>query len=187
MVSDTVPCSKCLQSLNRESFHFIHPVSPVDELRAWYPYEGAASELVKALKYNRETSLTTFMAQELSDLFDTWDPEVDLIVPVPIHRSRMGERGFNQALALCDSLPKSLMAKGLVRIRKTRPQVELTPEQRAKNLAGAFRCNEDLVGKRVLLIDDVFTTGATAAECAKALKAAGAAWVGVLVFAVRRR
>ena len=108
-------------------------------------------------------------------------------MPVPIHRSRLSERGFNQALSLCQELPTGGTGKQLVRIRKTRPQVELTPEQRAKNLVGAFRCEESLAGKRVLLVDDVFTTGATANECAKAMKEAGAAWVGVLVFAARRR
>ena len=127
------------------------------------------------------------MANELHDLFVAWDPEVDLIAPVPIHRSRLSWRGFNQAEALCEKLPNHLIGQDLVRIRRTPPQVKLTPEQRSKNLVGAFKCPTDIVGKRVLLVDDVFTTGATAAECARALKEAGASWVGVLVFAVRRR
>lgn len=164
-----------------------NPVASVDEVRAYYPYEGAASEIVKALKYYRETSLVGFMAQELRDLYDEWDVEVDMIVPVPIHRTREGERGFNQAEKLCEKLPKEKWVRHLVRIRKTEPQVNLSPEQRAVNLVGAFRCDKDLVGQRVLLVDDVFTTGATARECAKALKDAGAAWVGVLVFATGRR
>lgn len=159
----------------------------VDELRAFYPYEGAASEYVKALKYRRETSLIDFMATELGDLYAKWDPDIDLIVPVPIHGSRLSHRGFNQALALCEKLPKELLGDSLMRIRKTKPQVELTPEQRTTNLLGAFRCPVDLVGRRVLLVDDVFTTGATANECARALKDAGASWVGALVFAARRR
>jgi len=159
----------------------------VDELRAFYPYEGAASEFVKALKYRRETSLVQFMADEMRENYNAWDTDVDVIVPVPIHGSRLSERGFNQALSLCENLPQDLIGGSLVRIRKTKPQVKLTPEQRTKNLLGAFACPESIVGKRVLLVDDVFTTGATASECAKALKESGASWVGVLVYAVKRR
>jgi ComF family protein len=127
------------------------------------------------------------MANEMHDLFVSWDPEVDLVAPVPIHRSRLSWRGFNQAETLCSRLPSCLIGHDLVRVRRTSPQVKLTPEERSANLVGAFQCPTNMIGKRILLVDDVFTTGATASECAKALKSAGAAWVGVLVFAVRRR
>ena len=186
-VSDSLPCPRCAQSLLREDLRYEQPLPIVDELRAFYSYENSAAELVKALKYRRETSLVKFMANEMHDLFFAWDPEIDLITPVPIHRSRLSWRGFNQAELLCDRLPKHLMGDDLVRIKRTSPQVKLTPEQRSKNLVGAFKCPTDIIGKRVILVDDVFTTGATAAECARALKDAGATWVGVLVFAVRRR
>lgn len=185
--SEDVPCKRCGQSLIREDIAYILPLPIVDEVRAFHPYENSAAELVKALKYRRETSLIHFMSSEMHDLFVAWAPEVDLIAPVPIHRSRGSWRGFNQAEALCERLPKHLVTNDLVRIRRTSPQVKLTPEERSANLVDAFKCPRDMVGKRVLLVDDVFTTGATASECAKALKAAGASWVGVLVFAVRRR
>ncbi len=186
-VSGAIPCARCGQSLVRENFRFELPLPLVDEVRAFYSYEASAAELVKALKYRRETSLVRFMSNEMHDLFLAWDPEIDTIVPVPIHRSRLSWRGFNQASSLCERLPSHLVGQDLVRIRRTMPQVKLTPEERSANLVGAFRCPSDIVGKRVLLVDDVFTTGATANECAKALKEAGASWVGVLVFAVRRR
>ena len=186
-ISDVLPCPRCAQSLVREELWFEQPLPDVNELRAWYSYEASAAELVKALKYRRETSLIQFMSREMLDLYLAWGAEIDFIVPVPIHRSRLSWRGFNQALSLCELLPRHLMNSDLVRVRRTSPQVQLTPEQRSTNLVGAFRCSEDMIGRRVLLVDDVFTTGATASECAKALKAAGASWVGVLVFAVRRR
>lgn len=186
-LSEEVPCGRCAQSLIREDFHFENPLPTVDELRSFYPYEGAAAELVKSLKYRRETTLVQLMANEMLDAYLAWDVDVDLIVPVPIHRTRFAHRGFNQSEALCEKLPQELMSRDLVRIKRTTPQVSLSPEKRAANLAGAFKCPQNLVGKRVLIVDDVFTTGATAHECAKALKEAGAAWVGVLVFAVRRR
>jgi ComF family protein len=186
-LSEEVPCGRCAQSPIREEFRFENPLPTVDELRSFYPYEGAAAELVKSLKYRRETTLVRLMAKEMFDAYLAWDVDIDLIVPVPIHRTRLASRGFNQSEALCEMLPSHLMSRDLVRIKRTTPQVSLSPEKRAANLAGAFNCPQDLVGKRVLLVDDVFTTGATAHECAKALKEAGAAWVGVLVFAVRRR
>ncbi len=186
-VTEVAPCLRCAQSLRREELIYQLPLPIVDEVRAFYSYENSAAELVKALKYRRETSLVKFMAGEMHDLFVDWAPEVDLIAPVPIHRSRLSWRGFNQAESLCERLPKHLVGQDLVRIKRTSPQVKLSPEQRSANLVGAFKCPTDIEGKRVLLVDDVFTTGATAAECARALKAAGANWVGVLVFAVRRR
>jgi ComF family protein len=186
-IANAIPCPRCAQSLEREELRYELPLPIVDELRSFYSYENSAAELVKALKYRRETSLVQFMANEMHDLFISWAPEIDLIAPVPIHRSRLSWRGFNQAESLCERLPKHLIGDDLVRIKRTLPQVKLSPEERSANLVGAFKCPADIVGKRVLLVDDVFTTGATAAECAKALKAAGASWVGVLVFAVRRR
>ena len=186
-ISNVIPCPRCEQTLVRENIRYELPLPLVDEVRAFYTYESSAAELVKALKYRRETSLIRFMGNELFDLFLAWDPEIDTIVPVPIHRSRLSWRGFNQAEVLCERLPAYLMGQDLVRIRRTMPQVRLTPEERSANLLGAFKCPNEIIGKRVLLVDDVFTTGATANECAKALKLAGASWVGVLVFAVRRR
>ena len=186
-LSDQAPCIRCRLSLFREDLSYDCPVDMVDELRAAYPYQGASSGFVRALKYRRETSLIDFMAKEMVETFEKWDPDVDSVIPVPIHRSRLSERGFNQALVLCQDLPQEVIEKNLVRIRRTKPQVKLSPEERLKNLSGAFKCPESLIGKRILLVDDVFTTGATASECARALKEAGASWVGVLVFAVRRR
>jgi ComF family protein len=115
--------------------------------------------------------------------------DIDVILPVPLHGRRLYERGFNQALLLADrigsrfSLP--VCYDNLVRIRPTRPQVELSGRDRVKNVAGAFSLIAPLAVKncRVLLIDDVFTTGATMNECAKVLKRAGAAHVAALTLA----
>jgi len=114
---------------------------------------------------------------------------IDIIMPVPLHRTRLRHRGFNQALLLAYPLSMagqiSLCYDNLWRIRPTRPQVELSGEDRIKNVAGAFALLRplDVSGLSVLLVDDVFTTGATLNECADVLKIAGAATVTALTLA----
>ena len=108
--------------------------------------------------------------------------EYDLIVPIPIHWSRRCVRGFNQAEVLCGSLSK-VDRDVLSRIRRTKPQVQLSREARMHNLIGAFRARDQVEGKTILLVDDVLTSGETARECAKALKQAGAKEIAALAFA----
>ncbi|RJX30437.1 MAG: ComF family protein, partial [Desulfarculus sp.] len=118
---------------------------------------------------------------------DGW-AAVELIAPVPLHPRRLMLRGFNQAAVLARGLAREggprLAPDLLRRLRHTRPQVGLDPAARRTNVAGAFGLGRNwagrLAGAAVLLIDDVFTTGATAAECARVLKDAGAARVNVL-------
>jgi ComF family protein len=107
----------------------------------------------------------------------------DVIVPVPLHPDREAERGYNQAgllaRALAEQVGLPIREDGLMRVRATSPQVTLNAKERQSNVAGAFRVGKGhIAGKRVLLIDDVCTTGATIEACAQALKAEGAqsAW-----------
>jgi len=114
---------------------------------------------------------------------------IDCIIPVPLHVARLRQRGFNQALILAHELSRAfslpLSFDNLKRVRPTRPQVELTGTERIKNVAGAFalRRPDELKDRGVLLIDDVFTTGATMNECARVLKDAGASRVTALTLA----
>lgn len=112
----------------------------------------------------------------------------DIVVPVPLHRRRLIWRGFNQSTELARAISRQLGAKvrnkALVRTRHTPPQTRLDRAGRLANIKDAFAANTDLVrDKRVLLVDDVFTTGATLRECARTLKRAGASHVDVLVLA----
>lgn len=186
-ISAATVCDQCEQELIREELHFIQPIAHVDEVWAFHAYEQTSAEMVKALKYRRETALEHRMAGDVLDVYLAHFSAVDFIVPVPIHRSRLAWRGFNQAAGLCHRLPRNMVREGLVRTRKTTPQVQLSAQDRAKNLEGAFESLPIPAGCRVLLVDDVFTTGATASECARALKMAGAVYVGVACFAAKRR
>lgn len=145
-----------------------------------YRYHGRAGQAVRLLKYERCTGLARFMAEAIHDVVEKEGLNVDLVVPIPIHWRRLAMRGFNQA----DLLASKLTNRSIVlrRVRATQPQAGLSTSQRLKNLDGAFEVVSDVVGKSILLIDDVVTSGQTARECTKVLQLAGAIEVGILAF-----
>ena len=155
-----------------------------DGTLALWRYEFPCDRLIQALKYRARLALAGYFARSLvSRKF----PEVDVIVPMPLHRRRLAERGFNQALEIARGvarrLRKPLEPQGVLRVRDTAPQTGLPYEERAKNVRGAFQCKLDLSGTRVAVVDDVMTTGSTLNEVARVLKLAGAARVENLVIA----
>jgi len=110
----------------------------------------------------------------------------DLLAPVPLHPKRIKKRGFNQSLLLARAFPGAPVAReAVVRTRHTAPQVGLNPKQRQDNVKGAFAVTDPALvkGKHVLLVDDLYTTGATVKECARVLRRAGARRVEVLTVA----
>ncbi|HVL38755.1 MAG TPA: ComF family protein [Fimbriimonadaceae bacterium] len=180
-------CDVCRDEMRLKSDPVV-TYAHLDELHqetSFYCYEGRAAQAVQRLKYERATSLAAPMSALLrQNLVQHGLLEVDAIVPVPIHWQRRNLRGFNQSELLCEALERDLVQPDLLRrIRATRPQVGLTPEQRLHNLRGAFAAQSAVAGLRVLLIDDVITSGHTVRECARALRDEGAAWVGACSFA----
>ena len=159
--------------------------------RAVAIYDGVVREAIHQLKY----SGLTVVAQELRDLMTAFlarTPhfaiDASCVVPLPIHRSRQRERGFNQsfllAVGVADHLNLPIDSKSLIRRVATRPQVELSPYERMENVKGAFAAADNAFeGQAVLLIDDVLTTGSTAGEASAALRKAGARCVYVLTLA----
>jgi ComF family protein len=159
---------------------------PYERVRAVGLYQGVLRDLIHAMKYQRVYGLVEPLAELLQVQFPVhWEACVpDALVPVPLHRSKLWEREFDQALALARKLSKGIgvpvWADGLIRQRRTVSQVGLNAAERQRNVQGAFRLLDvqACAGKALLLIDDVYTTGATLRECAHALRLAGATWVG---------
>lgn len=161
------------------------PPSPLHSQASLFHYDGRARQAVRRLKYERTTSLAPPMAAMLAGAaLEMGFLEWDAIVPVPIHWRRRCERGFNQSELLAAAMPKPQVRPALIkRIRATRPQVGLSIPQRLQNLRGAFQASAQASGLRIVLLDDVLTSGGTATACAEALLAAGADAVSVLTFA----
>ncbi len=153
-----------------------------------YHYGGPAGGLVRNLKYRGVTRLAEGMARAMANAFEAIQPTgADCVVPVPMHRKRLKQRGFNHAALLAKATAARLelpALDALVRVRNTRQQVRLPAAKRRRNMDGAFEAVMDVRGRRVILVDDVCTTGATANACAKALMNAGAEAVYLLCFAV---
>jgi ComF family protein len=162
---------------------------PWRRARAALAYDGAARTAMLRFKLADRQHLAGMMAEAMRRAGrEMLGPGV-LLVPVPLHRWRLWRRGFNQALLLARELARGsgadLSVDGLMRVRATRPSVGLGAEARAANVRGAFRVRapEVFLGRAVVLVDDVLTSGATAAACARTLLAAGAASVDVLTYA----
>lgn len=150
-------------------------------------YEDVLRELIHLFKYGRVRSLARPLGERLVSALP-WDQRFDVIVPVPLHWRRRLARGFNQANLLAGAVARRYglpVSPALKRRRRTDSQAGLSNAKRRANVSGAFavRRPEVVRGRRVLLVDDVMTTGATASACAAALKRAGAAYVAVLTLA----
>lgn len=159
--------------------------------RALGSYEGALQEAIHRWKYQGKTTLNPIFGDWMAEgLYRYWDPNlIDLLIPVPLHPQRLRERGFNQALLLVKELSRRTgipyRKRLLQKIRPTLPQVNLSGVEREKGVKGSFTIDgkEETEGKAILLVDDVYTTGATVNECSKVLMAAGAERVDVFTLA----
>jgi ComF family protein len=170
-ITESFSCANCAHRV----LHFTAAV-------AAYRSRGIVRKLILDFKYGKQLHLRHVVADWLAETLD--DPRLqgrrfDLVVPVPLHPARKRERGFNQAELLAEALSTRAGLRSrnaLERIRYTTTQTAFDRSERMENLHNAFRLrkNADVRGLRVLLIDDVLTTGSTLSECARVLKAGGA-------------
>lgn len=160
---------------------------PFATARAPLAYGGPARKVVLALKHGRRLHLARLMARAMLRVAGPL-PDDAVIVPVPSHRWRLWQRGFNQAAVIARQIARQsgrpLLVDALTRIKPTSSTKGLTRKQRAANVTGAFKVarKADVQGRAVVLVDDVMTTGATVAACARQLKRAGARHVAVLTY-----
>ena len=162
-------CGACLK----------HPPA-FDATRAILDFQFPVNALLRHYKYAGFLAIAEFMGTLLAERIRN-EQQPDIVIPMPLHPSRLKERGFNQAVEIArvvcarTSVPLDLHACS--RTRPTPPQAGLPLQARRKNLRGVFACNMDLSGKRIALVDDVMTTGASLDELARCIKGAGAAHV----------
>jgi ComF family protein len=155
--------------------------------RAAVAYGDLSRGLAIRLKYGRKVAIARTMAHYMAPLIDP--PTDAVLVPVPLHRTRLWARGFNQSALVARELSRRLQVGSdplaLRRVRRTPPLKGMSPLQRRKTVAGAFRLGDSsaIAGRTVILIDDVLTTGSTAEACARTLKRGGAARVELVSWA----
>ena len=160
-----------------------------DATRAVFLYAYPIDAMMLRYKYGSMLNLGNTFGEFLTEKVNVEDclKNIDLIIPMPMHPQRLKERGFNQALEIAKVLTKNckekLNYKSVERQTLTPPQASLPLKERVKNIKGAFKVNADLGGKRIAIVDDVMTTGASLNELAKTLKKAGASHVECWVVA----
>jgi ComF family protein len=182
IVLDGKTCKSCKRKgkkLNELFCATSYKENIVKKMLHLFKYEPFAKELSKPLS---DLIITHFQILGKA-------PEIDLVIPVPLHRSKLKKRGFNQsqeiALLVAKFLEKPLLSNVLIKIKKTNDQMALSKKQRQKNLKNAFSCvkPEMIKNKKILLIDDILTTSATIEECACELKRAGSRQISATVVA----
>ena len=170
---------RCLYCETKFPFEFL--ISP-------HRYEGNAKTVIHNLKFGGRPYIYKSAAYIIASRYTAYTYSIpDVCIPAPIGRKRLDKRGYNQAALIAKELSMLLggeFAEVLEKNVDVPPQSTLTSKQRAENLRGTISCNTDLSGKSVLLIDDVYTTGSTIAECCRVLKKYGAGKIFVAVFAI---
>lgn len=158
-----------------------------DATQALFEYAFPVDRLVHALKYQHRLAVADFFAAELDAIAAGSSASADLILPMPVHARRLRERGFNQAVEIARPFARRhglrLELAAVRKVRDTPAQAGLDRQQRLRSPRGAFACTRALDGLRIVVVDDVMTSGATLNELATCLKGAGAIWVGNLVCA----
>ncbi len=181
-------CERCLSPVRRGkpcAFCRSPMMKPIHKAYAPYRYAAESRQLIHQLKFNQCGEAAPLLGKAMADALP--DRDFDCITPVPLHRFRLAERGYNQSLLLCEELSARTGIPILELLRRDRyhkPQSRTPFAMRQRNVANAFSCVKNAEGLRVLLVDDVRTSGSTACSCAKTLMDAGADSVSLCVAAV---
>jgi competence protein ComFC len=193
-------CPYCMSFFKEDGSIFKHgcdsPNQPGDRrilaVRSLGTFDDYYKTLIHRIKYDKKIPLGKLLAKSLGEVIAKEKEFIgcDLVIPVPLHRARKRERGFNQSEILAEGISKSLnitFSRNILRRTKnTKDQTHLNAQQRQENVRNAFKValQETVIGKNVILVDDVMTTGATLNECARVLLDAGAKRVLAATLAV---
>lgn len=183
-------CHNCWNTMQhiKERPEILLKNSPVDDYLILFEFEYKIQQLIHLLKYEHHLTLAEYLAEEAYHQFSTISPEkYQSIIPVPLYKTRKRERGYNQseqiAMRLADITHIPMRTDYLSRNKHTSTQTKMTKQERKKNVRDAFSGNEHIKDRRILLIDDVVTTGSTVEACASVLKNCGVKKVDVLAIA----
>lgn len=161
-----------------------------DKAYSAFHYDGIITKAIVQMKFNNLGSFATVLASHLVDLAQKHDLHFDVVTFAPMSEKSKRARRYNQAellaRAFCEKLQIAEPIQAIIKTKETAPQEKLNRTERKQNLVGAYKINADVLGKTVLVIDDVKTTGSTLNECAKVLKRAGAVTVICLTVASRK-
>jgi len=183
VLSEIPLCKDCLGKLEFKSYE--DDVGRI-KLYSCSKYEGEIRELIHEFKYEKDIELGKFLAKIFVSKIDLEKlKNFDLVVPIPLHKNKLEERGFNQSEIFASFISKKLnlrMKRILIKKFETLPQAELKKEDRLKNVKGVFEVRKKLNGENIILVDDVYTTGATLKEAFKILKSNGAGRIVFVTF-----
>ncbi|MEO8607388.1 MAG: ComF family protein [Chloroflexota bacterium] len=189
---DSIWCDTCQEALETTLFpNHVAPLAPFTGMASTAVHQGIIREAVQGLKYGNAPLLAEFLGKRLNQQLQHMDWTIDMIVPVPLHTTRLITRGYNQAQLLSEQVAqetgKLCSPDAVHRQRNTQSQVTLNAVERQTNMADAFQANPAIVShQRILVIDDVYTTGATLSACGQAILQAGAQAVYGLTVTVAR-
>lgn len=178
-------CSRCGKPLDDEREEYCYDCSKKNceytQGKALWIYQGEVKDSLYRFKYHHRQDYARYYGSELARVYGDWIGRcgIQAVVPIPLSRKRLRLRGYNQAELIAGRVAArfgwNFTPDGLVKVRDTGVQSTLPPDQRRKNVRGAYAIGEcDVAGKRVLVIDDIFTTGSTMMELTHLLKSAGA-------------
>lgn len=184
-------CQECFFEVLKKSIflkvEYNYPVKVAfDEVYSVCRYEGLPKEMIRRLKYKEKAELANVFAKFMVELIEKYSLKFDIIVPVPSSKRRLRIRGYNQAMLIARNISKLTfipVLDCLEKIKDTKSQTLFKDQNRWYNVKGVFKCNLDLKGKSILLVDDVFTSGATAHFSSVALKNSNAKNIIVITFA----
>ena len=189
---DSMWCEHCQDALDATFFPpRVAPLLPFEGIASTAVHQGVIREAVQGLKYGNAPVLAVSLGERLVKQLSNMNWSVDVIVPVPLHSTRLAERGYNQAQLLSEQVAEAThipcSPNAVHRQRNTQSQVTLNASERQTNMADAFQANSPFVtNQRILIIDDVYTTGATLSACGQAILQAGAQTVYGLTVTVAR-